>query len=115
MIRRPPRSTLFPYTTLFRSNRLAAEQARVTGLRDGAPPPVLAVEEEHVIEVVDRLEVEEERRGFPIPQEPWRGGPPPRADGPGPPPDPAGSARPFPLPVLVVPEGAPAPPRVPPG
>src|SRR3712207_7800854 len=23
MIRRPPRSTLFPYTTLFRSNRLA--------------------------------------------------------------------------------------------
>src|SRR3989454_11022735 len=28
MIRRPPRSTLFPYTTLFRScNRYAAEQA----------------------------------------------------------------------------------------
>src|SRR2546422_3210467 len=25
MIRRPPRSTLFPYTTLFRSLRLAAE------------------------------------------------------------------------------------------
>src|SRR5256885_16950584 len=25
MIRRPPRSTLFPYTTLFRSRRLAAE------------------------------------------------------------------------------------------
>src|SRR2546430_13499203 len=25
MIRRPPRSTLFPYTTLFRSGRLAAE------------------------------------------------------------------------------------------
>src|SRR3712207_8234384 len=25
MIRRPPRSTLFPYTTLFRSNRLARE------------------------------------------------------------------------------------------
>src|SRR2546430_13613789 len=26
MIRRPPRSTLFPYTTLFRSARLAVEQ-----------------------------------------------------------------------------------------
>src|SRR5438270_10505154 len=25
MIRRPPRSTLFPYTTLFRSNTLAAD------------------------------------------------------------------------------------------
>src|SRR3712207_7037826 len=27
MIRRPPRSTLFPYTTLFRSARLAADRA----------------------------------------------------------------------------------------
>src|SRR6266480_5384448 len=26
MIRRPPRSTLFPYTTLFRSDRLSARQ-----------------------------------------------------------------------------------------
>src|SRR3712207_8791547 len=34
MIRRPPRSTLFPYTTLFRSRRLAraaAESDRVDG------------------------------------------------------------------------------------
>src|SRR3712207_8208037 len=28
MIRRPPRSTLFPYTTLFRSSRLSAKHAR---------------------------------------------------------------------------------------
>src|SRR5256885_6042171 len=28
MIRRPPRSTLFPYTTLFRSDRLAARLCR---------------------------------------------------------------------------------------
>src|SRR5260370_32183456 len=28
MIRRPPRSTLFPYTTLFRSNRALAEPGR---------------------------------------------------------------------------------------
>src|SRR3712207_7131834 len=29
MIRRPPRSTLFPYTTLFRSDLLEAEERRV--------------------------------------------------------------------------------------
>src|SRR2546422_5444794 len=29
MIRRPPRSTLFPYTTLFRSLRLAAVEERI--------------------------------------------------------------------------------------
>src|SRR3712207_8695242 len=29
MIRRPPRSTLFPYTTLFRSHRLAPRRGRV--------------------------------------------------------------------------------------
>src|SRR2546422_11662762 len=28
MIRRPPRSTLFPYTTLFRSRRAVCEEAR---------------------------------------------------------------------------------------
>src|SRR3712207_8772557 len=35
MIRRPPRSTLFPYTTLFRSADMAAavESARATTLR----------------------------------------------------------------------------------
>src|SRR5688572_31983617 len=35
MIRRPPRSTLFPYTTLFRSrSRVRAEAARCEGCRD---------------------------------------------------------------------------------
>src|SRR2546428_2042040 len=29
MIRRPPRSTLFPYTTLFRSNRIRQEIGRI--------------------------------------------------------------------------------------
>src|SRR5256885_12178604 len=29
MIRRPPRSTLFPYTTLFRSDRVAGDGVRV--------------------------------------------------------------------------------------
>src|SRR5690349_24199717 len=34
MIRRPPRSTLFPYTTLFRSGRAAARDR--AGRREGA-------------------------------------------------------------------------------
>src|SRR2546422_8299089 len=32
MIRRPPRSTLFPYTTLFRSARIAKAQADIRGM-----------------------------------------------------------------------------------
>src|SRR2546428_12024248 len=36
MIRRPPRSTLFPYTTLFRS--LRPDVARGQGLGRGGPP-----------------------------------------------------------------------------
>src|SRR6476620_11932354 len=36
MIRRPPRSTLFPYTTLFRSIRAVAGRAAVDAAR---PPP----------------------------------------------------------------------------
>src|SRR2546430_16821072 len=40
MIRRPPRSTLFPYTTLFRSNQwlIAKNQAAITGPRGPRPP-----------------------------------------------------------------------------
>src|SRR3712207_8614919 len=36
MIRRPPRSTLFPYTTLFRSVRAVARQGRDRGQRGRA-------------------------------------------------------------------------------
>src|SRR3712207_8174666 len=43
MRRRPPRSTLFPYTTLFRSGDRVLEQAAevgvVTPARAGRPPP----------------------------------------------------------------------------
>src|SRR5258708_8890196 len=42
MIRRPPRSTLFPYTTLFRSNQVEAPGSTGSGLRNrwklGNPP-----------------------------------------------------------------------------
>src|SRR5688572_32283721 len=38
MIRRPPRSTLFPYTTLFRSRVSTLWSARPTGSPSGAVP-----------------------------------------------------------------------------
>src|SRR2546426_2523550 len=46
MIRRPPRSTLFPYTTLFRSLQKAAEPRQLADVFDrdplaGGPPIVL--------------------------------------------------------------------------
>src|SRR5262245_64288546 len=37
MIRRPPRSTLFPYTTLFRSSRLLASPPREEAAVSGTP------------------------------------------------------------------------------
>src|SRR2546425_6076802 len=60
MIRRPPRSTLFPYTTLFRSLLLASPGNRV-GRRDGRCLP--------------------HRRELPRAQLPWRrGAPNPRSE-----------------------------------
>src|SRR3712207_6987302 len=41
MIRRPPRSTLFPYTTLFRSPREAEDQGRRHPVSRPARPPPL--------------------------------------------------------------------------
>src|SRR5260221_9329466 len=38
MIRRPPRSTLFPYTTLFRSEALARAAIRGDELHEDHPP-----------------------------------------------------------------------------
>src|SRR2546421_4781384 len=35
MIRRPPRSTLFPYTTLFRSNSITSRRRHTRSDRDG--------------------------------------------------------------------------------
>src|SRR2546426_8242695 len=39
MIRRPPRSTLFPYTTLFRSSPLARTDVPAPRVRDGVRDP----------------------------------------------------------------------------
>src|SRR5256885_16048479 len=40
MIRRPPRSTLFPYTTLFRSRRAGPERTRRLDVAQTVPDPV---------------------------------------------------------------------------
>src|SRR5574341_597118 len=56
MIRRPPRSTLFPYTTLFRSER--AERNRAAGCADHGRPARLRVRarsEEHTSESSHQL------------------------------------------------------------
>src|SRR2546429_4212561 len=63
MIRRPPRSTLFPYTTLFRSlvdelHHLAAERDACVGVvRDAEPHEEVspARSEEHTSELQSRL------------------------------------------------------------
>src|SRR5258705_13104599 len=43
MIRRPPRSTLFPYTTLFRSGRALGETMAVTMLIGNSPKASLSL------------------------------------------------------------------------
>src|SRR5258708_14860456 len=61
MIRRPPRSTLFPYTTLFRSQHTVDQLLLVDGVGEGLSHPlvrearVLQVETEIRIAVVREL------------------------------------------------------------
>src|SRR5256885_3858467 len=67
MIRRPPRSTLFPYTTLFRSRRAAVWRRRDPTARKN-PPGCAARSEEHTSELqspcnlVCRLLLEKKKR-----------------------------------------------------
>src|SRR2546422_5554730 len=58
MIRRPPRSTLFPYTTLFRSKTKMFDYTAAGGYAaSGAPPamPTTTRSEEHTSELQSRL------------------------------------------------------------
>src|SRR5438874_3520193 len=57
MIRRPPRSTLFPYTTLFRSRSVF--QARVVNCSDRRFPALLQAirSEEHTSELQSRRDL----------------------------------------------------------
>src|SRR3989441_5499999 len=79
MIRRPPRSTLFPYTTLFRSSRRVAGGARRPGPGGEravqrptpfAAPAAQDASQVHVadVELVDRLRVEEVERADHVPR-----------------------------------------------
>src|SRR5256885_3064936 len=85
MIRRPPRSTLFPYTTLFRSQRaLAAAQtgrckdALAASESLGSPVQGLVRSEEHTSELqspcnlVCRLLLEKKKKNHPVHRLPQR-------------------------------------------
>src|SRR5688572_30992126 len=51
MIRRPPRSTLFPYTTLFRSGRSIKHPANWSAAPSEPPPFARTRSEEHTSEL----------------------------------------------------------------
>src|SRR6266436_7014844 len=57
MIRRPPRSTLFPYTTLFRSRERHRDNDPALGTLHSGPRPgiMLLRSEEHTSELQSRL------------------------------------------------------------
>src|SRR3712207_7547042 len=55
MIRRPPRSTLFPYTTLFRSVRRRGQQAQALDLRHAQGVGGIRLAREHVVDVRARV------------------------------------------------------------
>src|SRR5207249_9153582 len=58
MIRRPPRSTLFPYTTLFRSLTLEREFVEITPPRSrGGRGTVRSRSEEHTSELQSRFDL----------------------------------------------------------
>src|SRR5438876_1409412 len=50
MIRPPPRSTLFPYTTLFRSHASSAEQVTAATQQQGASTQEMAAAAAHMLE-----------------------------------------------------------------
>src|SRR3712207_7154928 len=56
MIRRPPRSTLFPYTTLFRSVELVREPLQLLAARH-RPPEGRVQLDVLVVDVVERVQV----------------------------------------------------------
>src|SRR5256885_12900049 len=68
MIRRPPRSTLFPYTTLFRSTVRPGDAGRERGIKTNAKGMIVR-SEEHTSELqspcnlVCRLLLEKKKKG----------------------------------------------------
>src|SRR2546429_6523275 len=73
MIRRPPRSTLFPYTTLFRS--LENEKVEADGLQIVGVPYKHASQDEYLRAVLERIGVDRKRASILLthaPEECWR-------------------------------------------
>src|SRR3712207_7063879 len=62
MIRRPPRSTLFPYTTLFRSGVAALLEVRLGLARHEARVARVGLAGERVVDVADDREGREDRK-----------------------------------------------------
>src|SRR3712207_9432352 len=56
MIRRPPRSTLFPYTTLFRSPVVQHPAVERGGHQDGVEPQGLVIIVQRLLGPAERLE-----------------------------------------------------------
>src|SRR2546429_3855251 len=83
MIRRPPRSTLFPYTTLFRSLRsttLVVVATNVSFTKTELTKIAMMRSEEHTSELQSRLHLVcrlllEKKKKRQLPHSPW---PPPR-------------------------------------
>src|SRR3712207_8520178 len=59
MIRRPPRSTLFPYTTLFRSDPSAPY---ASGIRTALPHARIAVDHWHLVRLANEMVTEVRQR-----------------------------------------------------
>src|SRR2546430_8132985 len=70
MIRRPPRSTLFPYTTLFRSHTCVASRIRYATTSETSTAPKMLRSEEHTSELqsqsnlVCRLLLEKKKKNY---------------------------------------------------
>src|SRR2546426_3285802 len=56
MIRRPPRSTLFPYTTLFRSHAAVVQQQRVRVREPRVGRGVVGILRDRLLEVPNRFD-----------------------------------------------------------
>src|SRR3712207_8516890 len=71
MIRRPPRSTLFPYTTLFRSRSTSPRVGVGPQVRVGPQGLRLVSMTEDVRHGLHRLPIADQRRGGEVPQD-WK-------------------------------------------
>src|SRR2546427_10684646 len=74
MIRRPPRSTLFPYTTLFRSEEALDRATRLAAVR-GEGPERFVARVEHVVHPHEPLETAHPHRGADVRHPVGRQGP----------------------------------------